>query len=161
MTQALLLMLLFIAVLLVYTLKKKDGSHLRGLQIGYKQLINMLPQLLLAFTLAGLLQVILPEALIQEWLGTSSGLKGILLGSLLGALVPGGPYTALVIIAAVVQGGAGLATTVALVTSWAVVGTTKLPFEFAILGNRMVMIRLGFIWMIPIIGGLLTDLFFT
>ncbi len=81
------------------------------------QLIQMVwLRLLLGFTLGGFIQVLIPRELIARWLGPSSGLKGILIGSYTGVIVSGGPYIILPVVASIYRAGAGVGPTIALLT---------------------------------------------
>jgi len=72
--------------------------------------------LLLGFTLGGLIQVLLPRDLIAEWLGPTSGLEGILIGSYMGIIISGAPYITMPIIASIYRTGAGVGPIIALLT---------------------------------------------
>lgn len=92
-------------------------------------------RLLLGFTLGGLIRVVIPHALIAKWLGHTSGLKGILIGSYLGIILPGGPYVFLPIIASIYSAGAGVGPVIALMT-----------------GRALLSIDILVVWHIPFLG---------
>ncbi len=83
-------------------------------------------RLLLGFLLGGLIQVLIPSALIAKWLGPTSGLKGIFIGSYTGILMSGGPYVFLPIIASIYRAGAGAGPIIALLTGRALLGIEML-----------------------------------
>jgi uncharacterized membrane protein YraQ (UPF0718 family) len=143
-----------------YAYKKGDGSHLRGLRIAGNTFVNIGPLLLIAFLLAGFMQVVIPPELIKHWLGEEAGLKGIFIGSLGGALIPGGPYIAFPVIAAIFKSGAGLGTAVAFVTGWAMWGVITIMFELAIVGHRFTLLRLSLVFIFPPLAGILASMFF-
>lgn len=99
--------------------RRKDGTHIQGLRKGWSMGQHLIPLLIAAFALAGMIQVAIPAAVIQAWLGEGSGLRGILIGTLSRAMIASGPYVSFPIIASVYQAGAGIETTVALITGWA------------------------------------------
>lgn len=140
--------------------KKGDGSHVRGLRIAGNTFVNIGPLLLIAFLLAGFMQVVIPPELIKNWLGEEAGLKGIFIGSLGGALIPGGPYIAFPVIATIFKAGAGLGTAVAFVTGWAMWGVMTIMFELAIVGHRFTLLRLSLVLIFPPLAGILASLFF-
>mgnify|MGYP006287136307 CR=1 FL=1 len=155
------IILLILAVLAwAYAYRKGDGSHNRGFTIAGKTFIGIAPLLLVAFIMAGFIQVVIPPELIQSWLGQESGLKGVLIGSLGGALLPGGPYIAFPIIASIFQAGAGMGTAVAFVTGWAMWGVANMPFELAIIGHRFMFLRLALVLIIPPFAGFMANMFF-
>ena len=92
-------------------------------------------RLLLGLTLGGLIQVLIPGALIAKWLGHTSGLKGILIGSYIGVILPGGPYINLPIIASIYRSGAGVGPIIALLT-----------------GRAMLGLQILLVWQIPFLG---------
>jgi uncharacterized membrane protein YraQ (UPF0718 family) len=144
----------------LYAYKKGGGSHVRGLRIAGNTFVNIGPLLLIAFLLAGFMQVVIPPELIKHWLGEEAGLKGIFIGSLGGALIPGGPYIAFPVIAAIFKSGAGLGTAVAFVTGWAMWGVITIMFELAIVGHRFTLLRLGLVLIFPPCAGILASIFF-
>lgn len=144
----------------VYAYKKGDGSHIKGFKIAGKTFTNIAPLLFIAFILAGFMQVVIPPELIKSWLGEEAGLKGIFIGSIGGALIPGGPYVAFPIISSIFKAGASLGTTVACVTGWAMWGIITCLFEIAIIGPKFTFLRFGLVLVFPPCAGLLTNLFF-
>lgn len=143
-----------------YAYKKGDGSHVRGFKIAGKTFVHIGPLLLIAFILAGFMQVVIPPELIKNWLGEEAGLKGIFIGSIGGALIPGGPYIAFPVIATIFKAGAGLGTAVAFVTGWAMWGVITIMFELAIIGYRFTILRLGLVLVFPPCAGIMAGVFF-
>ncbi len=92
-------------------------------------------RILLGITLGGLIQVLLPTALIAEWLGPASGLKGILIGSCAGFIISGGPYFSLPIIASLYAAGAGVG-----------------PIIASLVSVHLIDIRMLITWQIPFLG---------
>lgn len=160
MAEAVWVLILLSVALFIFAMKRKDGSHKKGVKIGADLFYSYLPVLVLAFLAAGLLEVALPPALVQYWLGAEAGWRGILIGSAAGMLVAAGPYVSFPIFASIAQSGAGIGTTVALLTSWSVMSLSKLPFETALLGPRFTLARFSLVLLIPVIAGFLAQLFF-
>ncbi|PIR13766.1 permease [Candidatus Falkowbacteria bacterium CG11_big_fil_rev_8_21_14_0_20_39_10] len=129
------------------------GKHMEGLVIAKNLTIQILPMLVFAFILAGLLQVLIPREFIANWIGNESGLKGIFIGSIAGAFLPGGPYITLPIAAGVMKLGASIPVTVAMVTGWSLVGISRLPMDFAIMGPRFTLIRLASVFIFAPLAG--------
>jgi uncharacterized membrane protein YraQ (UPF0718 family) len=93
-------------------------------------------RLILGFTMGGLIQVLIPRAVIAKWLGPTSGLKGILIGSYSGIIMAlGPPYVSLPIIASIYRAGAGAGPVIALLTGQALLGLQGL-----------------IVWQIPFLG---------
>ena len=79
-----------ITVILLIIGYQKGGMHITGLKSALEMVIQILPLLILSFITAGMVQVLLPSELLSQWIGTESGLKGILIGTVAGGLSPGG-----------------------------------------------------------------------
>lgn len=133
---------------------------LAGLVQGGKTLLNVIPLLLAAFVIAGLIQTLVTRELVTRWLGAGTGWRGIALACLGGALIPGGPYVYYPIAAALLQAGAGLGVLVAFVTAKNLWSISRLPLEFALLGPRLTLVRFGTTLLLPPLLGLLAELFF-
>ncbi len=160
MITAFIILVIFAVLASAYAYGKGDGSLARGFAIARKTFIGIAPLLLVAFIMAGFIQVVIPPELIRSWLGQESGLKGILIGSIGGALLPGGPYVAFPIIASIFQAGAGMGTAVAFVAGWAMWGIANIPFELAMIGHRFMFLRLALVLIIPPAAGFMANLFF-
>ena len=160
MTVAFITLLIMTIILSIMAYRRKDGTHIRGLIMAKGMAIGIIPLLLIAFLIAGLIQVAIPPEVIRTWLGEESGWRGIILGTVVGALIPAGPYMAFPIIAAIFSAGASLGTAVALITSWALRGVGQIPFELAFIGPRFMGIRLCTSFLFPPLAGCLAQLFF-
>jgi len=147
-----------IAIFLVAIGMNKEGNiHIIGLQSAFKMTYQVLPLLIFAFIIAGMIQVLLPQNLLDRWVGAESGLRGILIGTVAGGLTPGGPYVALPVIAGFLKSGAGVGTMVAYLTSWSLWAVARLPMEFGILGWRFTLARLASTFFFPPIAGLIAQ----
>jgi len=131
-----------------------------GLVDGGKTLLGVVPLLVAAFAIAGLIQTLVTRDLVTRWLGAGTGWRGIALACLGGALIPGGPYVYYPITAALLQAGAGLGVLVAFVTAKNLWSLSRLPLEMAILGPRLTLIRFGATLLLPPLLGLLAELLF-
>ena len=105
-------------VLLFISYQKGGGEHILGLKSAGNMLIQIAPLLIFAFIVAGLVQTLIPKELISRWVGVESGFRGILIGTVLGGLTPGGPYVSMPIAAGLLRTGASIGTMVAFLTSW-------------------------------------------
>lgn len=157
---ALIILVILAALTTVYAYRKGDGSHVKGFTIAKNTFINVVPLLLIAFIMAGFMQVVIPPELIESWLGEKAGLKGVLIGSIGGALIPGGPYISFPIIASIFKAGAGLGTAVAFVSGWAMWGLITVAFELALVGYRFTILRLALVLIFPPLAGLMAHVFF-
>ena len=133
---------------------------LAGLVDGGRTLLTVVPLLIAAFIIAGLIQTMVTREVVTRWLGAGTGWRGIALAYLGGALMPGGPYVYYPIAAALLQAGAGLGVLVAFITAKNLWTVTRLPLEFALLGPRLTIVRFVVTLLIPPLLGLLAELFF-
>jgi uncharacterized membrane protein YraQ (UPF0718 family) len=131
-----------------------------GWRAGLGSFARILPMLLFAFALSGLLQAIVPKETIALWLGEQSGWRGVWLGCLAGAVTPGGPATSFPVVAALFQAGAGVGTLVGFVTAWSLWAFARIPLEVAFVGPRFAAIRLACTFFVPPIAGGLAHVFF-
>jgi len=141
-------------------LRRGSGEHVAGLRNAFTMTWQVLPILVFAFIVAGLLQVMAPQEVVAKWVGEGSGSRGILIGTIAGGLCPGGPYVSLPIVAGVMQAGAGIGTLVAFLTAWSLWAVARLPMEVGVMGWRFTLIRLSVTFFFPPIAGFLAQIFF-
>jgi uncharacterized membrane protein YraQ (UPF0718 family) len=128
----------------------------QALATGGSLFVGVLPNLLLGFTLAGFLYVLLPPELISRWMGQDSGVAGLLIGTAAGTLTPGGPFTHFPILASFLAKGAGVGPICAYITAWSLIGLNRfLVWELPILGPQVALVRLAVaVAFPPLLGGL-------
>jgi uncharacterized membrane protein YraQ (UPF0718 family) len=160
MNQATLIMIVLALALFVITRHRGDGSHHRGLVLGWRTLKRTIPLLLVAFTIVGYVNVLEPQDLVSSWIGPASGWRGLLIGTGAGMLLPGGPYIVFPLIAALHQAGAGLGPTLAMITAWAALALLTISFELPFVGWRFTLIRIGLGLVVPPLVGLVGQLLF-
>jgi len=144
-----------ISALALFLVAYYKGSHMAGLSQAMRMTIQILPLLVFAFIVAGMVQVLLPHEAISRWIGEESGIKGILLGTVAGAITPGGPYVSLPIVAGLLKSGASMGVMVAYITGWSLWAISRLPMEIGILGWRFALIRFLSVLILPPIAGTL------
>jgi len=140
---------------------KGEGGHIIGLKSGLKLLVEILPLLILAFIVAGMVPVLLPKELLSKWVGAESGLRGIFIGTIAGGFAPGGPYVSLPIAAGLLHSGAGIGTMVAFLTGWSLWAVSRIPMEVGILGWKVALIRLACTFFFPPLAGLIAQALFS
>ena len=149
-----------LAIILIF-LSYQKGLHIQGLKAAGNMLLQIAPLLIFAFIVAGVIPTLIPQEMISKWVGTESGLRGILIGSVIGGLAPGGPYISLPIAAGLLRAGASMGTMVAFLTGWSLLAFGRLPLEIGILGWKFVLIRLACTFFFPPIAGLIANAFFS
>lgn len=148
-------------ILLIMGYSKGEGQHIAGLKSALKMTTEILPLLVFAFIMAGMIQVLLPQELLSKWIGEESGIRGILLGTLAGGITPGGPYVSLPLAAGFLRAGAGIGTMVAFITAWSLWAVTRMPMEIGIMGWKFTFVRLACTFFFPPIAGFLAQMFFS
>ncbi len=138
-----------------------QSEHVAGLKSATVMTAEVLPLLIFAFITAGMAQVLLPKELLSKWVGEGSGLRGILIGTVAGGFIPGGPYVCLPVAAGLFKAGAGVGTMVAFLTSWSLWGVSRLPLEVGILGWQFALVRLACTFFFPPIAGLIAHIAFS
>ena len=133
---------------------------IKGLKVSGKMLLAMAPIFLAAFLMAGQLQVLLPELGVGRWLGEKGGLKTIFIGSVAGALTPGGPMVVFPIALSLFKSGASVGCVVAYLVGWVMWGVNSLALEFSLLGSRLTLAKRLTTLVFPPLAGLLAQLFF-
>lgn len=156
-----IIMAVLAIILLAIGYSKGGGQHIRGLSSGLKMIVEIMPLLVFAFIVAGMVQVLLPRELLSQWIGEESGLKGILIGTLAGGVTPGGPYVSLPVVAGLLKAGAGVGTMVAFLTAWSLWAVARLPMEIGILGWKFTFVRFICTFFFPPIAGYIAQFFFS
>ena len=147
--------------LLIIGYQKGGGEHILGLKSAGNILLQIIPLLIFAFIIAGMIQFIVPTEMISKWVGAESGFRGILIGTAIGGLTPGGPFVTLPIAAGLLRTGASIGTLVAFMTAWSLLAFTRLPLEIGLLGWKFTLIRLACTFFFPLIAGLIANKLFS
>jgi uncharacterized membrane protein YraQ (UPF0718 family) len=153
-------MAVIVAILIGVAIWRGEGSLQKGLTFGGKTFLSTLPLLVFAFAIAGLVQVLVPREFIVKWLGEGSGIKGILIATVVGGLTPGGPYVSFPIVASLYKAGASVGTVVAFVTSWSVWAFNRLPLEIGLVGPKLAIARFLTTLIVPPLAGLFAQAVF-
>lgn len=124
-----------VAVLLALTLYFKGVGRVgEGIKDGGLMLARIWPLFLLALVAAGLLKVLVPTEIVQEYLGGGTPYRSIVLGWLIGGVMPGAPFVTLPVAAVLLEEGASIGAAATLVMSASLVGVTRVPYEVAFVG---------------------------
>ena len=150
---------LIAAALGALALSRRDGRHRAGLTFALDRFVEIFPRIILALLTASFVSSLIPAETIAAWLGNDSGLAGILLASLLGGIIPGGPVIAYPVAVLLDTAGAGLPQIVAFLTAWSVFAIHRvLLFEISLIGWRFTALRLASSLPLPVVAGLLVGL---
>ncbi len=139
--------------------RRGDGSHWRALRRGGEMFLVNAPRIAAALLAAGFIAYLLPQEIVARWLGEEAGWTGILIGSFVGALFPGGPLVIFPVVVALLKAGAGVPAIIAFLTSAAVLGLHRiLIFELPLMGSWFVSLRLLASIALPSLSGILAAL---
>lgn len=113
----------------------------------------------LALIASSFLAPLVPPSVIGPLIGPQSGGLGVVVASMLGGLIPGGPSVTFPIALVIWQMGAGKAQMVALLAGWSVYAIHRiLSYELPLMGGRFVAIRLTSSAILPPLSGLIAVL---
>jgi len=138
----------------------KGVDTLQGLRRGAINIVEVLPMLVLAFLIAGIIIEMLPTGSIVRWMGPASGIKGLLLGCGLGAVTPGQAFVDFPIVMALFAKGAGIGAVVAMLVAGRLWATHIIPIELSILGPKVTAVRWLTTLVFPPLAGFIAHLFF-
>src|SRR5215510_9970420 len=97
-----------------------------GAKTGFKLIWFILPRLVPALILAGMLQVLIPQETVARYFGQKSGMSAIVLASVAGLLTPGGPMVSVPLLVVLANSGMALGPLVAYMTSWSLFGVQRI-----------------------------------
>lgn len=127
---------------------------------GFKQTVRLFDtvwlRLLLGFALGGLIKVLIPSEVVARWLGHASGVKGIVIGSYIGVILPGAPYVFLPVVASIYAAGAGVGPVIGLMVSRALLSiNTLVVWQIPFLGAEISLARYITSLLIPPVLGII------
>lgn len=156
--------IILIALALLFTLVaylKDPGLPAIGARNGLALLWFILPRLIPAVILTGMLQVLIPQEMVSRYVGREAGFRGIVIASLAGVVTPGGPMVSVPLMVALAHSGAGLAALVAYITSWSLFGIQRvIAWEAPLMGWHFVLVRTVPSLAFPVLAGWLVKVFY-
>jgi len=146
------------AGLLVAAFFIRRGLPQEGLLLAGKTLWRNALMLLFGFIIAGLVQVMVPQEWITRFLGSESGMKGLLTGCVIGGLMPGAPYAVFPLLGGLYKAGAAVGPIVSFSTAWSLWSVTRLPIEMALVDPKVALIRFASTFLVPPLAGMLATM---
>jgi uncharacterized membrane protein YraQ (UPF0718 family) len=133
-----------VAILAVIAAKHGGGFLTTRLREGAADFIRLIPRIFVGVVGSGYLAEALPHDAIAHWLGPESGILGVALAVLGGAITPGGPVVGFSIGAAALKGGAGAPQVIAYVSAWALFAVQRLVmWELPVMRARFSWLRVA------------------
>jgi uncharacterized protein len=135
--------------------RQGKGGHIKGLRLGFEHIVVNMPRIFFALLAAGFIGELLPKDIIASWLGHESGLKGIMIATAVGLVMPGGPIIAFPVVVALAKSGAGFPSLVTFLTSWSLLGLQRVfAYELSMMGARFVINRMAAAFILTPLSGL-------
>lgn len=123
--------------------------------------LDILPKVLAGCLIGAFVTLILPREIVTRWVGADSGLGGLLVATVIGAIMPGGPFTIYPLGATFLAIGAGVGPVVAFVTAWTLIGFNRsVIWEIPFFGVDFVLTRVLVSLPLPVLAGLLAQVIF-
>jgi len=117
---------------------------------------SVVPQLTLGILVAAFAQTVIPRDTVGRMLGEQSGLKGLVLATAFGSVMPGGPFASFPLVYALAQAGADMGALIAFLIAWATISVSRLLiWEIPFMGFDFGMLRFVSSLPLPILAGLL------
>lgn len=117
--------------------------------------LTVLPKVIAGVLVAAFLRILLPREVVARWIGERSGLKGLVVATLAGAIIPGGPMTIFPIATALYLSGADRGSTITFITAWLTIGINRaIVWELSFFGPEFVILRTLVSLPIPILCGI-------
>ena len=119
----------------------------------------MLPKVVAGCLIGAFVTSLLPRETITRWVGSESGIAGILVATVAGAILPGGPFTIYPVAGAFLIAGADVGAACAFVISWTLIGYTRaIVWELPFFGLDFVTWRILYSLPLPILSGVIARL---
>ena len=120
---------------------------------------TMLPKMAAGSLIAAFVTRLLPREVVARVVGSESGLLGLLVAIMMGAVLPGGPLTIYPVAGAFLVLGADAGTAVAFITAWNLLGYNRaLIWELPFFGAEFVGWRIVIALPLPLLAGVLARL---
>ena len=153
---ALILWILAIG-LAFWALRRSTANARVAIATAGERFLEIMPRIALALMAAGFISVLIPSEPVARYIGPDSGLTGILIASLTGGFVPGGPIISFPLVVVLYKAGAGLPQLIAFLTAWSVFAFHRvLIYEVTLMGWRFSAVRLVSSLILPPLAGLLS-----
>ena len=155
------LILSALALLFAFVAYLKDPSlPALGARNGLALLWFIIPRLVPALILAGMLQVVIPQATVARYFGRQSGFAAICMASLAGVITPGGPMVSVPLLVVLANSGMALGPLVAYMTAWSLFGMQRIiAWEAPLMGWKFVWVRIIPSLAFPVVAGWLVATF--
>lgn len=126
-----------------------------SLKMAGKSFVKILPMVFIIILAIGLLLGFVPPDQISRFVGEQSGIGGVLLVGIVGALMHIPALISFPLAASLLDSEASITAVAAFITTLTMIGTITLPLEIKELGKKMALLRNGLSFVIAIIIALI------
>ncbi len=145
---------LVFAAILVHLFPQREEAVMTASWSFFLEMMAILPAVMV---MMGLFMVFVPKDMVVRHLGKSSGIKGLFLALLLGALPTGPLYVSFPMAAVLLKKGTRVSNIVVFLSAWACIKLPQEMVEFQFLGPRFMVTRLLLTIVSVIFMGLLIE----
>ena len=131
--------ILIITVILISIFPDRKGPVISTSWDFFIEMMLILPAVMV---ILGLFAIFVPKETIAKYLGKTSGIKGILLAIILGALPTGPLYIAFPMATALLKKGAKISNIIVFLSAWACIKIPQEMVELQFLGVQFMLLRL-------------------
>ncbi len=136
---------------LIFAFIKDRAKTKRSLILAVKSFFRIIPTILIIIILIGLLLGFVPSSEISKIVGEQSGVGGVILVALFGAILHIPALISFPLAASLLKSGASIVAVAAFITTLTMIGTVTLPLEIKELGKKIALLRNGISFIIAII----------
>jgi hypothetical protein len=143
-----------VATLALTAAVRSKALFREGAAEGARDFVLLLPRIMIGVVGSGYIAAIMPQNLITTWIGPNSGILGVAIATLAGAITPGGAVVGFSVGAAALKGGGGAPQVIAYTTAWSLYALTRLiNWEVAMMPPRVVWLRAAVSIPLPFLAG--------
>lgn len=133
-----------------FSFYKSREKTKKALKFAFKGSLNMAPAIGIILVLVGLLMGFFRPEFISRLLGNQTGIVGIALASVAGAILMIPSLIAFPLTASLVESGASISVAAAFITTLTMIGFVTLPIEIKELGKKLTFLRNGISFVIAV-----------
>lgn len=137
-TYILYIVTIILLLLSFFNNKQKTALALRK---SWNSFLTVLPQFLAILIIVGVLLACLDAKTLQSIMGSKSGLKGMILASIVGSITIIPVFTVLPIASELIKNGAGLMQIAVFISTLTTVGFATMPLEIKYFGRKVTFLR--------------------
>lgn len=142
-------------ILMIFNLKKVSS----GIFYAIRMYLRFFPVIISIAFINGIISVFVPKDVISRLLGTESGIKGILIGSIFGTVMVGPAYVFYPFFKEIISKGASYGVIATTIFAWGI-KLQWIPFGGAILGWKFIVLLNTLIFIFAILAGIIFNRIF-